>query len=1195
MHNLLRSPLIAIMQAEILFNLKRVAPWIMIALFGFNAVLWSWGGIAQQYGWAINSDFFIARLCGGFTFLTSPFFVAMLMGDPVIRDFRYQIDPLLLAAPVRRIEYLLGKFLGNFLVLTLCSASLMLAAFLLQLVPPPENILLPLRVTPYLKHFLIIVVISHLALGALCFAVGTLTRSVKLVYSLIPALYILAIALSIGDELYSRRWFRMVNLNPLMFGAANATVWNLRAAQVNQLMIKYGFDLIINRTLMIVLAAVCLTIVWSRFARAGRSASRERSASSINTLGLMTLTELPYSSSTPLEFDPVTTSEQTQAATERQTAAISRVSISISGWYLRFTQFSAAVNAEFRLLRAERSLIILVPLVIFLSSLEFNSFSNVFGALFFPLSSIYAPNSVRSLLILLGGLTIFYTGEVMHRDRELGVEPALWSTPVPDWVLLLSKFAAMFLLACSLMTLTALTAIALQLYRGAIPEITPYLIIYSVILLPSVALMIGAAMTLNVILRNKYLAHAVGTSLGGGLFYLFGQGYTNWLYNPVLYQLWTYSDLTGLEPYRTGLALHRVYWLAITVVGLALAQRFFKRSPATGRRGAMTVALAAALIAVVVGFIINREINRGLERSSLEAARIRYEERFSQTYREAPQPEWSRVDLQVELHPAEHRLHARGTFKLENRSGQEITSVLVSLDPAYHWQTLTIDGASHPPQLDELARLYTLDTPLQPSGATVLRAEWDATIPQGLLRSSGVYTNFIMEGGTLLGGPDFVEWLPRIGYLRKWEITDTSIRRRYGKGPLQPLPDLKDARFIPAGSGGFPVAPFDLHLEIAVPKAHTAVSAGRLLEVREQGERHTFVYESDHPVNGFPIVSAPYAKKQRGNFAVYYHPRHAFNVDTLLDAMEASRQKYERDYGPLPYRDLRFVEFPRLADFAISYPSTIPCAESLVFLTREDEAHVNSNYFAAAHEIAHQWFGSMVVAGRSAGSSVLLEGLAEYAAGALMDEKLGKQATRIFRRHEEATYLRYRQADHEVPLISVDGSHPSHGVIFYQKAGLVFHMLETLIGREKMNAALKEYIARFSARAAHPTIHDLIAIFKRQTPEGAFDWFYEQWFYRVTMPDFQIASAKLRQAGNEYVIEFKASNLGSGQMLVTVEAITGDEREAASFHSTSVQIKVAQGQETKGVIRCSFKPERLMLDRMHEVIDTERRNNEYRF
>src|SRR5438045_3405780 len=147
----------------------------------------------------------------------------------------------------------------------------MLTAFLLQLIPPPETILLPLRITPYLEHFLVIVVISHLGLGAFCFAVGTLTRSVKLVYGLIPAVYIVTIALSIGDELYAMRWFRLIN--PLMFSAINATGRNLRAAQVNQLVIEYGSDLIINRLLTIVVAALCLTIVWLRFARAKRRVS----------------------------------------------------------------------------------------------------------------------------------------------------------------------------------------------------------------------------------------------------------------------------------------------------------------------------------------------------------------------------------------------------------------------------------------------------------------------------------------------------------------------------------------------------------------------------------------------------------------------------------------------------------------------------------------------------------------------------------------------------------------------------------------------------------------------------------------------------------------------------------------------------------------------------------------------------------
>ena len=62
--------------------------------------------------------------------------------------------------------------------------------------------------------------------------------------------------------------------------------------------------------------------------------------------------------------------------------------------------------------------------------------------------------------------------------------------------------------------------------------------------------MTAAAIALNVLLRDKYLAYAVCIATGAGLFYLYNVGYNHWLYNPALYQLWTYSDLTGAEAVR---------------------------------------------------------------------------------------------------------------------------------------------------------------------------------------------------------------------------------------------------------------------------------------------------------------------------------------------------------------------------------------------------------------------------------------------------------------------------------------------------------------------------------------------------------------------------------------------------------------------------------------------------------------------
>jgi len=88
------------------------------------------------------------------------------MADPVIRDFRTGIDPLIFSKPVSRAQYLLGKFFGNFFVLVCCQAAFVLTLFALQTVRKPGMIVQDVKVFPYLKHFLVFVAISHLVLAA---------------------------------------------------------------------------------------------------------------------------------------------------------------------------------------------------------------------------------------------------------------------------------------------------------------------------------------------------------------------------------------------------------------------------------------------------------------------------------------------------------------------------------------------------------------------------------------------------------------------------------------------------------------------------------------------------------------------------------------------------------------------------------------------------------------------------------------------------------------------------------------------------------------------------------------------------------------------------------------------------------------------------------------------------------------------
>ena len=568
MRNPATSPFGAIFKAEVLLNTKRIAPYAMVLLCGGNALLW-WGwGPATGRGIATNSEFFIAGVLPVYSFMTLPLFTALLMADPVNRDFRTGVAPLIFSKPVSRAEYLLGKFFGSFFVLACCQSAFVLTLFVLQAFRRPGMVVLEVKAFPYLKHFVVLVVISHLVLAAFYFTIGTLTRNAKIVYGLGVAFYPVYIFYQTGLlKGLPHRW-RAV-LDPLVMN------WhkydhNRSAELANQLIVTYDANLIINRVLMILIAAVFLAILYMRFTMTERSHNPEK----FSLLNLSTAAERPYYDTESLlptraiEFERPRTRQKELVPLPSTDRAAPGIRTTVS-------KLISAVGTELRLLRAERSFIVLVPLIIFVCIFDLAFYRVVPDPSYY---AVYASKTAKALLLFLLGLTVFYAGEAMHRDRELRILPVLWATPMPNSVLLLSKFVATVLLGVALMLLIGAIAIATQIVKGDTPvNISAYLITYSVILFPSVVFISAAAIALNVLLRDKYFAYAVTIGISIGLLYLYGQGFNHWLYNPLLYGLWNYVDLTGAGSGLRTILINRLYCLAIAGTCLLFAHLFFQR------------------------------------------------------------------------------------------------------------------------------------------------------------------------------------------------------------------------------------------------------------------------------------------------------------------------------------------------------------------------------------------------------------------------------------------------------------------------------------------------------------------------------------------------------------------------------------------------------------------------------------------
>jgi ABC-type transport system involved in multi-copper enzyme maturation permease subunit len=325
--------------------------------------------------------------------------------------------------------------------------------------------------------------------------------------------------------------------------------------------ITYSLDQYANRAANIVITALLLLVVYLRF----RIHPAETTSDHFTKL---TLSDSPariaYSAPLYEQFDV-----PRDASPARDRVTLPAVT-STKGSAATLFKLIAAIGIEFRLLRAERGLIVLMPLAIFLSFLSV-PFSRIPVEISYSVTS--ATNTANALLMFLACVIVFYTGEVMHRDREVKIEPVVWTAPAPNSVLLLSKWLVMTLVSLSLVVVGSLTTIATQLLRGHTPvDLSAYLTIDGVMVVPGVIFMTAFVIALNVLLRNKYLTYVVAVGAGASLFYLYNVGYNHWLYNPLLYKVWHYSNLTTV----TTLAL-RLYCLALAAACLALAHLVFER------------------------------------------------------------------------------------------------------------------------------------------------------------------------------------------------------------------------------------------------------------------------------------------------------------------------------------------------------------------------------------------------------------------------------------------------------------------------------------------------------------------------------------------------------------------------------------------------------------------------------------------
>lgn len=111
---------------EIKYRLKRPETYfffLLLFLFSVVGVEFVFQGIDLGLV-KKNSPLVIAKSMGAITGL-SMIIASMVMGVPVLRDFQYDVNSLIYVNPISKKDYLLGRFLGSFVVLLFIFSALL--------------------------------------------------------------------------------------------------------------------------------------------------------------------------------------------------------------------------------------------------------------------------------------------------------------------------------------------------------------------------------------------------------------------------------------------------------------------------------------------------------------------------------------------------------------------------------------------------------------------------------------------------------------------------------------------------------------------------------------------------------------------------------------------------------------------------------------------------------------------------------------------------------------------------------------------------------------------------------------------------------------------------------------------------------------------------------------------------------------
>ena len=300
-------------------------------------------------------------------------------------------------------------------------------------------------------------------------------------------------------------------------------------------------------------------------------------------------------------------------------------------------------------------------------------------------------------------------------------------------------------------------------------------------------------------------------------------------------------------------------------------------------------------------------------------------------------------------------------------------------------------------------------------------------------------------------------------------------------------------------------------IRVRVPKQFLAISNGELISCEEVGDDKVYhwLQKQVHPTYLMTLAV--------GDFAEFSDSWNGVPVTYYVEKRRAGDAL--RSMGKTP----RMIEyFSKVFGYVYPFPKYAQvCVDDFIFGGMENTSTTlltdrcllderaaldnRSTESLVAHELAHQWFGDLVVI-KHWSHAWIKEGMASYSEVLWTDVEYGAQEAAYYRLKEARNYLAEDSGRYRRPIVT----HVYREAIelydrhLYEKGACVYHMIRAELGDELFFKAMQTFVQD----NAHSTVEtvDLLRAIEKATGRNLL-FLFDQFVYRGGHPDYKVAYA----------------------------------------------------------------------------------------